>query len=142
MKKTDFRECEAVVLQAAEAIQEADEKRFQQILYPVTAEEWLVQTGETRLPKAADLKRVLLEVQEYGFAFPYEIESIVQMEEYEGKNWYEEMGATEILAVEAAVYWASSAGRNTCHGWPVPFQCLRIDGQWYLNPFWVREYMK
>lgn len=142
MKKTDWKDCKAVVLQAVEAVQEADDEKFSRILFPVPADEWFEQTGETELPKASHMREVLEEVQDYGFALPYEVESLVKTEDYEGKSWFDASGFPELTAVDAAVYWSASAGRNVCYGWPVPFQCIYIEDRWYLNPYWVWEYLR
>lgn len=142
MIKTGLEECEAVVLQAMEAVQEEDEAKFAQILYPVPSGEWMAQTGETKIPGAAQMKKVLSEVEDYGFALPYVVESITEAEDYEGRSWYESRGYSGLLAVDAAVYWSTSKGRTTCHAWPVSFQCIYIEDRWYLNPYWVWEYIK
>lgn len=142
MMKTGLEECEAVVLQAMEAVQEEDEAKFAQTLYPVPRREWMAQTGETKIPGAAQMKKVLSEVEDYGFALPYVVESITEAEDYEGRSWYESRGYSGLLAVDAAVYWSTSKGRTTCHAWPVSFQCIYIEDRWYLNPYWVWEYIK
>lgn len=142
MDKRNTKECEMIVLQAMEAIQEEDEETFSRLLYPVQKKEWQKETGEPALPTARQLRDALSEIEPYGFILPYEIENICEAEDYYGRNWYEESQIPVIAVVDASVYWSVTEKRTLCSAWPVTFQCLNIDGIWYLNPYWAWEYLK
>lgn len=142
MKKTMTEECKEMVLQAMEAVQNKDEEKFSQLLYPIPEEEWKQETGEQEPPTAEQLQRALCEIKNYGFSLPYKIESLYTTEEYYERNWYETRQIPVICAADAAVYWATAEKRTICCAWPISFQCLYIEDTWYLNPYWVWEYLK
>lgn len=135
------KDCEAAVLQAMEAIEDRNEEKFTEILYPISRREWKKETGESALPTAKQLRRALAETEDYGFSLPYKIENLYIIEDYYGRNWYESHQIPVRSAVNAAVYWAATEKRTTCAAWPVSFQCLYIEHTWYLNPYWVLEYL-
>lgn len=142
MDKKNRKECEAIVLQAMEAIQERDEETFSQILYPIQKKEWKKETGDTAFPTAQRFRAALSEIKPYGFTLPYKIEMIYETEEYYGRNWYEESQISVEAAADVSVYWSATEKRTLCSAWPVTFQCLNINGTWYLNPYWLWEYLR
>ena len=140
--RTKTEECERIVLQAMEAIQDEDEETFSRLIYPIPKQEWKQETGEEAPPKASRLRQVLNEINPYGFSVPYKIENLYVIEDYNGRNWCEHKQIPIQAAAEATVYWAKTEKRTTCYAWPISIQCLCIENTWYLNPYWLFEYQK
>lgn len=82
--RTKTEECERIVLQAMEAIQDEDEETFSRLIYPIPKQEWKQETGEEAPPKASRLRQVLNEINPYGFSVPYKIENLYIIEDCNG----------------------------------------------------------
>ena len=80
--RTKTEECERIVLQAMEAIQDEDEETFSRLIYPIPKQEWKQEIGEEAPPKASRLRQVLNEINPYGFSVPYKIENLYIIEDY------------------------------------------------------------